>query len=83
MALILQRGSDLTAALADGLSEARARTRAVVAPYEDAVLRPAWSAGATGGEITLPVYYHWQISTGAPRRMATSRLFSRPARNRS
>jgi iron(II)-dependent oxidoreductase len=39
MALILQRGSDLTAALAEGMSEARARTRAVVAPYEEAVLR--------------------------------------------
>ena len=38
MALILEAGSDLTATLAGGLSEARARTLAVVAPYDDAVL---------------------------------------------
>ena len=38
MALILETASDLAAALADGLAEARDRTRAVVAPYAESVL---------------------------------------------
>jgi iron(II)-dependent oxidoreductase len=39
VALILEPGTDLAATLADGLTEARARLRSVVAPYDDAVLR--------------------------------------------
>ena len=39
MALILEQGADLTATVAEGLAEARARLRAVVAPYDEEVQR--------------------------------------------
>ncbi len=60
----LRPGTDYYAALVPAFDAGVDAGLGLEADPAATTLAPAWDAGAIGDRITLPVYYHWEFTTG-------------------